>query len=182
LIHDEPFAVLLPDDVIIGDKPCLKQMIDAHENTGGSLVAAMEVSEEDVSSYGVLDVKEDMGSVVSIRGMVEKPDAKTAPSNLAVIGRYILSHHLMRNLDKTKRGSGGEIQLTDAIAQEISNGRDVHGFRFRGRRFDCGSKIGFLKATVAIALERNDLGAEFGHFLENLAELTASDYHVANAS
>ncbi|QBY01794.1 UTP--glucose-1-phosphate uridylyltransferase GalU [Rhodophyticola sp. CCM32] len=167
LLADEPFAVILPDDVIMNDKPCLQQMVEAYAETGGSVVAAMEVPTPQTSSYGILDVEDDMGSVVSIKGMVEKPAAEDAPSNLAVIGRYILSPDVMRNLGQTQRGVGGEIQLTDAIAKEMEDGRPVYGFRFRGQRFDCGSKIGFLKATVAVALERADLGAEFGTFLED---------------
>lgn len=162
---DESFAVILPDDVISGQVSCLKQMVDAHANTGGSMVAAMEVPQDKTSAYGVLDVKEDMGALVSARGMVEKPKAEEAPSNLAVIGRYILSPEVLCNLEKTEAGSGGEIQLTDAIAQEITEGRDVFGYRFQGERFDCGSKAGFLQATVAFALDRPDLRDELRGFL-----------------
>jgi UTP--glucose-1-phosphate uridylyltransferase len=182
LLHDEPFAVILPDDVIMGDKPCLQQMIEAHQETGGSVVAAMAVPSDQISSYGVLDIKEDMGSVVSVNGMVEKPAVKDAPSNLAVIGRYILSSHVMQNLGTTQRGAGGEIQLTDAIAQEIAEGRSVYGLQFKGQRFDCGSKIGFLKATVAVALARNDLCGEFGEFLETYLGLAEDRYRYAEAS
>jgi len=166
---NEPFAVLLPDDVIAAEKPCLQQMVEAYEETGGCMVAAMEVPPEKASSYGVLDVKEDMGSMVSIGGMVEKPKPGEAPSNLAVIGRYILSNKVMGNLNKMKSGAGGEIQLTDAIAAEIEQGRDVYGFRFRGQRFDCGSKAGFLQATVAFGLAREDLQQEFGAYLQEMA-------------
>lgn len=170
-IHDEPFAVILPDDVIAADKPCLSQMIDAHEKTGGSMVAAMEVSPEMASSYGVLDVKEDMGSVVSVNGMVEKPPAGEAPSNLAVIGRYILSPKVLKYLDQMKNGAGGEIQLTDAIAAEMDEGRDVYGFRFQGQRFDCGSKAGFLQATVSFGLAREELRGEFRSFLGDVLQM-----------
>lgn len=163
LIGDEPFAVLLPDDVIAADKPCLSQMVEAYQETGGCMVAAMEVPQEKTSSYGVLSVKEDMGSVVSVNGMVEKPKAEEAPSNLAVIGRYILSPKVLDNLSQMKSGAGGEIQLTDAIAEEIPNG--VYGLRFRGQRFDCGSKAGFLQATVAFGLARDELRDEFSDFL-----------------
>jgi len=171
LIGDEPFAVILPDDVIQGEESCLKQMVEAYEQTGGSMVAAMEVPYEKTSSYGVLDVKEDMGQIVSTRGMVEKPKAEEAPSNLAVIGRYILNPTVMRNLSKTKEGAGGEIQLTDAIAQEIEEGREVYGVRFRGQRFDCGSKAGFLQATVSFGLARDDLRDEFSGYLSELHSL-----------
>ena len=165
LIGNEPFAVMLPDDVIAAERPCLQQMIEAHAETGGNMVAAMEVPPEKASSYGVLDVKEDMGSIVSVKGMVEKPKAEDAPSNLAVIGRYILTPKVMQNLNRMKPGAGGEIQLTDAIAEEIATSDNVYGFRFRGQRFDCGSKAGFLQATVAFGLAREDLGAEFSQFL-----------------
>jgi UTP--glucose-1-phosphate uridylyltransferase len=171
LIGNEPFAVILPDDVIAAEKPCLKQMIEAHEETGGCMVAAMEVPREKASAYGVLDVKEDMGSIVSVKGMVEKPAADEAPSNLAVIGRYILTPKVLQNLSKIKQGSGGEIQLTDAIAEELNNGRDVFGYRFRGQRFDCGSKAGFLQATVSFGLAREELRGEFSQYLNDIVSL-----------
>jgi len=171
LIGDEPFAVVLTDDVIAAEKPCLQQMIEAYENTGGCMVATMEVPPEAVSSYGVLDVKEDMGTMVSIKGMVEKPTPETAPSNLAVIGRYILPPSVLKNLNNLDSGAGGEIQLTDAIAQEIRDGRDVYGYRFRGQRFDCGSKAGFLQATVAFGLAREELREEFGDFLREMVSI-----------
>jgi UTP--glucose-1-phosphate uridylyltransferase len=165
LLGDEPFAVILPDDVIAAETPCLQQMVEAHAEIGGNMVAAMEVPASKTSAYGVLDIKEDKGSIVSVKGMVEKPAPGHAPSNLAVIGRYILTPAIMDNLNKIKAGSGGEVQLTDAIAQEIANSGNVHGFRFRGQRFDCGSKAGFLQATVAFALGRDDLRDEFSAYL-----------------
>ncbi|MCL7404476.1 MAG: UTP--glucose-1-phosphate uridylyltransferase [Marivivens sp.] len=168
LIGDEPFAVMLPDDVIAADKPCLKQMVEAYEETGGCMVAAMEVPQEKASSYGLLDVKADMGSVVSVKNMVEKPKPEDAPSNLAVIGRYILTPDVMRNLETIDRGAGGELQLTDAIAEELRQNRDVFGYRFEGQRFDCGSKAGFLQATVAFGLARSDLRGEFETYLDDL--------------
>lgn len=168
LIGNEPFAVLLPDDVISGEVGCLKQMVEAYEETGGNMVAAMQVSNENISSYGVLDVAEDRGSVVSVKGMVEKPPAGEAPSNLAVIGRYILTPNVLRNLHRLKRGAGGEIQLTDAIATEIGESENVTGFRFQGQRYDCGSKAGFLQATVAFGLERPELRDEFRAFLTDV--------------
>lgn len=165
LIADEPFAVILPDDVIEAEKPCLAQMVEAHAETGGAIVAAMEVPRGEVSKYGVLDVAEDHGALVRMRGMVEKPEPEAAPSNLAVIGRYILPPSVLETLGQMKRGAGGEIQLTDAIAEEIVAGRPVHGFRFAGRRFDCGSKAGYLQATVAYGLARPDLRDEFLTYL-----------------
>ncbi|MFY1707126.1 UTP--glucose-1-phosphate uridylyltransferase GalU [Tritonibacter scottomollicae] len=170
LIADEPFAVILPDDVIAGEKPCLQQMVEAYAETGGNMVAAMEVAPEKTSSYGVLDVKENMGSVVSVNGMVEKPKAEDAPSNLAVIGRYILSPSVLRNLNQLKQGAGGEIQLTDAIAADISSDVPVYGYRFEGQRFDCGSKSGFLQATVAFALEREELRDDLMDYITTITQ------------
>ena len=171
LVGDEPFAVILPDDVIAAEKPCLAQMVEAYEDIGGNVVAAMEVPPEKASAYGVLDIARDMGQLVSVRGMVEKPKAGAAPSNLAVIGRYILTPQVMHHLDRMRAGAGGEIQLTDAIAAEIEEGAGVYGYRFRGQRFDCGSKAGFLQATVAFGLSRDDLRDEFGQFLQEMMAL-----------
>lgn len=168
LIANEPFAVMLPDDVIAAEKPCLQQMVEAYEETGGNMVAAMEVPDDKISSYGVLDVKEDMGAMVSTKGMVEKPKAEEAPSNLAVIGRYILTPKVLQKLNQKKTGAGGEIQLTDAIDQVRDEGEEVYGYRFRGQRFDCGSKAGFLQATVAFALERPDLREELQGYLNEV--------------
>ena len=174
LIGNEPFAVLLPDDIIAAEKPCLQQMVEAFEERPGNMVAAMEVPPEKASAYGLLDVKEDMGQMVSVKGMVEKPKPEDAPSNLAVIGRYILTLKVLQTLDKQETGAGGEIQLTDAIANEIRSGRDVYGYRFRGQRFDCGSKAGFLQATVAFGLSRDDLRDEFSEYLREMVSLDAA--------
>ena len=171
LIGDAPFAVILPDDVIAGATPCLKQMVDAYNSAGakGCMVAAMEVPHDRTSSYGVIDPSEDHGTLVAAQGLVEKPKPQDAPSNLAVIGRYILSPQVMETLGQKKKGAGGEIQLTDAIAAQITAGDPVFGYRFEGKRFDCGSKAGYLQATVEFALERPDLSAEFTSFLQGLA-------------
>jgi UTP--glucose-1-phosphate uridylyltransferase len=170
LIGNEPFAVLLPDDVIAAEKPCLQQMVEAYAQTGGNMVAAMEVPMEKTSSYGVLDVAEDMGSILRVKGMVEKPKSD-APSNLAVIGRYILTPKVLMNLSRMRQGAGGEIQLTDAIAEEAATTGNVFGFRFRGQRYDCGSKAGFLQATVAFGLSRPDLRDEFSAYLTDMVAL-----------
>ncbi len=171
LVGNEPFAVLLPDDVIAAEKPCLQQMVEAYAETGGNIVAAMEVAPDKASSYGMLDVAEDMGALVSVKGMVEKPNAADAPSNLAVIGRYILTSRVMENLNRRTVGAGGEIQLTDAIAEEIKVSNNVYGYRFRGQRFDCGSKAGFLQATVAFGLARHELYDEFHQFLLSMTAM-----------
>jgi UTP--glucose-1-phosphate uridylyltransferase len=170
LIAHEPFAVILPDDVIAAEKPCLQQMIEAYEEVGGNMVAAMQVPKDKASSYGLLDVVENIGSLLSVKGMVEKPDPGDAPSNLAVIGRYILTPQVLRNLGTKERGAGNEIQLTDAIAKEIEVSNNVYGFRFDGQRYDCGSKSGFLQATVSFALARPDLRDEFRAFLSEVVE------------
>ena len=163
LIGDEPFAVILPDDVIAAETPCLKQMVEAFAETGGTIVAAMEVPSSRASAYGILDVASD-GPLVRVRGMVEKPKPSEAPSNLAVIGRYILTPEVLRRLENQQPGAGGEIQLTDAIAGEIAFS-GVHALRFEGERFDCGCKSGYLQATVAFALARDDLREEFSTYL-----------------
>ena len=168
LVGNEPFAVMLPDDVIAAEKPCLQQMVEAYQETGGNMVAAMEVAPERASSYGVLDISEDKGQLVKVKGMVEKPPADEAPSNLAVIGRYILSPSVLQNLNKMKSGAGGEIQLTDAIALDIENQNNVYGYRFRGQRFDCGSKSGFLQATVSFGLARDELRDDLKSYLKSL--------------
>ena len=168
LVGNEPFAVILPDDVIAAEKPCLQQMVEAYAETGGSMVATMEVAPEKASSYGVLDVSGENGPVVNVRGMVEKPPVGQAPSNLAVIGRYILSPKIMQNLNQIDKGAGGELQLTDAIAKELTEGRDVFGYRFQGQRFDCGSKAGYLQAMVSFALARDDLRDEFSAYLQEI--------------
>ncbi|QDL91782.1 UTP--glucose-1-phosphate uridylyltransferase [Paroceanicella profunda] len=175
LIADEPVAVLLPDDVMVGGKrPCLAQMVEAWEKTdgNGTMVATMEVDDAMISSYGVIDpdltATDISGRTVRAKGLVEKPKAEDAPSNLAVIGRYILPPTIFDYLSEQKTGAGGEIQLTDAIAAEAAAGRAVHGFRFEGQRFDCGSKAGYLQATVSIALQREDLAEELAEFLGEL--------------
>ncbi|WP_299203152.1 UTP--glucose-1-phosphate uridylyltransferase GalU [uncultured Tateyamaria sp.] len=171
LIANEPFAVILPDDVIAADTPCLQQMVEAYNETGGNIVAAMEVPPERASSYGVLDIKNDMGHLVEAKGMVEKPPAGEAPSNLAVIGRYILTTKVLRSLNQMKSGAGGEIQLTDAIASEIGGEDGVYGFRFRGQRFDCGSKSGFLQATVAFGLARDELRDDLLGYIRDVVQM-----------
>lgn len=172
LISNEPFAVILPDDVIAAEKPCLQQMVEAYEESPGCMVAAMEVPQSQTSAYGILDVAEDMGARVSVKGMVEKPDVDKAPSNLAIIGRYILTPDVLRNLNKKKSGAGGEIQLTDGIADEIQEGRPVYGYRFQGQRFDCGSKSGFLQATVSFGLDRPELRDDLMGYLQHVVNDT----------
>lgn len=158
LIGDEPFAVLLADDLILADKPCLRQMIDAQAETDGNVVAVMEVPREHTNRYGILDIAADDGRLVTVKGVIEKPEPKNAPSTLSIIGRYILQPEVFDHLEHLKSGAGNEIQLTDALAELIgSNKRPFHGLRFDGRRFDCGDKAGFLEANIAFALARPDM-------------------------
>ena len=161
--------MLLPDDVVASEKPCLQQMVEAWEETRGNMVGVMEVPDDQISSYGVLDVKEDMNRLVSARGLVEKPELADAPSRLAVIGRYILTPRVMRDLRKTEAGVGGEIQLTDAINQAAQEEDNVYGYRFEGKRYDCGSKAGYLEATVDFALKRAELSDRFGAYIKETA-------------
>lgn len=164
MIGDEPFAVMLVDDLIHAEVPCLKQMIDAHETTGGNIVAVMAVPEELTSRYGVITPGSSQGRLVEVKGMVEKPKPADAPSRLAVIGRYILLPEIFGHLSAQRRGAGGEIQLTDAMAEMIGHS-PFHGLEFEGRRFDCGDKLGYLEAIVAMASARDDLQPGFSQML-----------------
>ncbi len=157
LIGDEPFAVLLADDLVLApEQNCLSQMIDVYNQKGGNVVAIEEVPREETYKYGVMDVIEDDGRIAQARGLVEKPEPEDAPSNLSIIGRYILQPEVFKELDKQERGAGNEIQLTDAMAKTIPD-VDFRGLRFDGQRYDCGSKIGFIEANLAFALARDDL-------------------------
>ncbi|MBT5047582.1 MAG: UTP--glucose-1-phosphate uridylyltransferase GalU [Rhodospirillaceae bacterium] len=168
LVGDEPFAVLLADDLVMADTPCLKQMVDAQSGTDGNLVAVMDVPREHTNRYGILDVGAEDGGLVEVRGLVEKPDPADAPSTLSVIGRYILQPEVFGHLDNHERGAGGEIQLTDAMAKMIGH-RPFHGLRFDGERFDCGDKAGFLEANLAFALNRKDLENQVREILTKYA-------------
>jgi UTP--glucose-1-phosphate uridylyltransferase len=157
LVGDEPFAVILPDDLVHGGPPCLAQLLDAYGKTKGNVLAVEEVPREQTNRYGILDIAREDGPLVSVKGLVEKPDPKIAPSTLSIIGRYILLPEIFGHLSRQDAGAAGEIQLTDAIAKMIGT-YPLHGVRFKGIRYDCGDKMGFLHATVALALERPDLG------------------------
>jgi UTP--glucose-1-phosphate uridylyltransferase len=167
LVGDEPFAVILVDDLMVCDPPCLKQMIDAYGETGGNVVAVVEVPREHTSRYGVLDIVEDDGRLARAKGVVEKPDPAEAPSNLTIIGRYIIQPEVFGHLGKIGPGSGNEIQLTDGLAALIAEGQPFFGLRAQGRRFDCGDKLGFLEANVALGLEHPELGPELRRILQN---------------
>lgn len=156
-VGNEPFAILLADDLVMSKTPCLRQLIDVHEKTGGNVVAVMDVPKEHTNRYGILDLESDDGRLASIKGLVEKPAPEKAPSTLSIIGRYVLLPDVFAQLDRQEKGAGGEIQLTDAMAKLIGKA-PFHGLRFEGRRFDCGDKVGFLEANIAFALSRDDLG------------------------
>jgi UTP--glucose-1-phosphate uridylyltransferase len=167
VIGDEPFAVLLPDELMVGKPGCIAQMVEAYNEVGGNLISVLEVPMEEVSSYGVIDPGASNGALTEVRGLVEKPKVEVAPSNKIVSGRYILQPEVMRALDTQEKGAGGEIQLTDAMARMIGQ-QPFHAVTFEGRRFDCGSKTGFVEATLALALEREDMGAEVRRIAERL--------------
>ena len=158
LVGDEPFAVLLADDLILSRRPCLAQMVDAHAAAGGNMIAVMDVPREHTKRYGIVAPGRDDGRMVEVAGLVEKPVPEKAPSTCAVIGRYILDPSVFSHLGRGTKGAGGEIQLTDALAAMIG-AAPFHGLRFEGKRFDCGDKVGFFEANLAFALARPDIGA-----------------------
>ena len=164
IVGDEPFAVLLPDELMAGKPNCLAQMVEAYEKVGGNIVAALEVPENETHKYGVIDPGATDGRLTEIRGLIEKPAPGTAPSNLMLPGRYILQPDVMRALDAQEKGAGGEIQLTDAMAKLIGK-QPLHAFRFEGERYDCGSAAGFVIANVAMALDRSDVGPAVREFI-----------------
>ncbi|WP_028465780.1 MULTISPECIES: UTP--glucose-1-phosphate uridylyltransferase GalU [Nisaea] len=164
----EPVAVLLADDLILNGQGCLKQMVDTYNEVGGNMVAAMEVAREETQSYGVITPGEVKGRLIEVRGLVEKPKPKDAPSNYAVIGRYILQPKVFEDLARFEKGAGGEIQLTDALARQLGL-QPFNGYLFEGHRFDCGSKAGFLEANIAYALDRPDMADAVRSFLKNYA-------------
>jgi UTP--glucose-1-phosphate uridylyltransferase len=163
-IGDDPFAILLPDDLILAEKPCLLQLADVYRETGGSVVAVAEVPRDQTNRYGILEVGEDDGRLVEATGLVEKPDPAVAPSNLCIIGRYVLLPEVLQHLARMERGAGNEVQLTDAMARMIAHS-PFHGLRYEGRRFDCGDKAGFVEAQIAFALKRPDLAPSLRRFL-----------------
>ncbi len=156
IVGDEPFAIFLPDELMVGTPGCMKQMVDAYNEVGGNLISVLEVPEEEVSSYGVIAPGATRGNLTEVKGLVEKPRREEAPSNLIVSGRYILQPEVMKVLAGQEKGAGGEIQLTDAMSRMIGS-QPFNAVTFTGRRFDCGSKTGFVEATLALALERPDM-------------------------
>jgi UTP--glucose-1-phosphate uridylyltransferase len=173
LVGNEPFAVVLSDDVVASETPCIRQLLDVYEYYGASVLALMEVPRDQISAYGVVDAEPvsdngRQGRLFRIRNMVEKPKAADAPSNLAIIGRYVLTPEIFQCVEAIEPGSGGEIQLTDALKYMLRN-RPIYGLKFEGKRYDAGDKLGFLKATVELALTRHDLGEPFREYLKTLS-------------
>ena len=159
LVGDEPFAILLADDVVLADQPCLKQMMEAYQEVGGNVVAVVDVPRAQTNRYGILDIESDNGRLAKIKGLVEKPEPAKAPSTLSIIGRYILQPTIFNQLETQRTGAGGEIQLTDSMARLIGQ-EPFHGLRYQGTRYDCGDKVGFIEANVAFALAHPEMGAQ----------------------
>ena len=164
LIGNEPFAVILPDDLILAEPGCLQQMVEEYNQLGGNIVAVEDVPKENTERYGILEVETDDGRLVTASGVVEKPKPVDAPSTLSIVGRYILQPEVFDHLQDQKRGTGNEVQLTDAIAKIIKNA-PLHGLRLNGKRFDCGNKLGFIEANIAISIARSDLSSDVKNIL-----------------
>jgi UTP--glucose-1-phosphate uridylyltransferase len=172
IVGHEPFAVILSDDVVVGDRPCIGQLVHAYNQTHASVVAVMEVPHEETRRYGVIAGEEvegglNHGRLHKVSRLVEKPSPDEAPSDLAIIGRYVLTPKIFDKLEQTQKGAGGEIQLTDAI-EALMEEQAVYGYEFEGTRYDCGTTMGWLKASVELALERPDLAPEFRRYLREL--------------
>ncbi|MDD2794256.1 UTP--glucose-1-phosphate uridylyltransferase GalU [Acidocella sp.] len=165
-IGDDPFAILLPDDLVLSQTPCMKQLADVYHETGGNVVAVTQVPREQTNRYGILKIGETQGNRVEVTGLVEKPAPAEAPSDLSIIGRYVLLPEVITYLSQMERGAGNEVQLTDAMAKMIGH-TPFHGLKFEGKRFDCGDKIGFLEAQIAFALARPEMADAVRGFLKN---------------
>jgi len=167
IVGDEPFAIFLADELMTGEPGCMKQMVEAYEQVGGNVVCGYEVPDDQTHNYGVVDPGAENGPLIEVKGLVEKPPQGTAPSNLMIPGRYILQPEVMRVLENQERGAGNEIQLTDAMAQMIGD-QPFHAYRFGGRRFDCGSKAGFINANIALALDNADIADDVRAFIAEI--------------
>jgi UTP--glucose-1-phosphate uridylyltransferase len=167
IVGDEPFAIFLPDELMVGKPGCMKQMVEAYEKVGGNIVCGYEVPADQTDKYGIITPGKVDGALVEVTGLVEKPKLGTAPSNLMIPGRYILQPEVMRVLESQEKGAGGEIQLTDAMARMIGQ-QPFHAYKFGGRRFDCGDKAGFITANIALALDRKDIGPVVADYLREI--------------
>jgi UTP--glucose-1-phosphate uridylyltransferase len=169
LVGNEPFAILLADDVVLAKKPCLAQMIEAYQKTGGNLVAVVDVPREQTNRYGILDIESDDGKLAKVKGLVEKPEPAQAPSTLSIIGRYILQPEIFAALGEKHKGTGGEIQLTDSLVKLIGH-QPFHGLRYEGTRYDCGDKVGFIEANTAFALAHPEIGPQVRAALQKMVK------------
>lgn len=167
IVGDEPFAIFLPDELMVGEPGCMKQMVDAYNQVGGNIVCGYEVAADQTDKYGIITPGKVDGLLVEVLGLVEKPKLGTAPSNLMIPGRYILQPEVMRVLEGQARGAGNEIQLTDAMAKMIGT-QPFHAYKFGGRRFDCGDKAGFIMANIALALDREDIAPAVRAFIDEM--------------
>jgi UTP--glucose-1-phosphate uridylyltransferase len=167
IVGDEPFAIFLADELMVGQPGCMKQMVEAYEKVGGNIVCGYEVADDQTDKYGIVSPGAVDGDLVEVKGLVEKPALGSAPSNLMIPGRYILQPEVMKILETQARGAGNEIQLTDAMAHMIGS-QPFHAFRFNGRRFDCGDKAGYIQANIALALDRADIGPAVRTFMVDL--------------
>ncbi|MCB1562667.1 MAG: UTP--glucose-1-phosphate uridylyltransferase GalU [Alphaproteobacteria bacterium] len=177
LVGNEPFAIMLPDDVVLSRRGCLSQMVEAYNETGGNLVAVMDVPRAETNKYGILDVEKDDGKIAVIKGLVEKPAPEEAPSTLSIIGRYILQPEIFEKLAAFEKGAGGEIQLTDAMAKLLGS-QPFHGLRFEGRRYDCGSRLGFIEANIAFSMRDPEIGAQVQNIVRRFADELANSEEV----
>ena len=168
-IGNDPFAILLPDDLILSDKPCLLQLAEAYQQTEGNIVAVVDVPRDQTNRYGILKIGQDDGRLVEVQGLVEKPSPTEAPSTLSIIGRYVLMPEVITELARMERGAGGEVQLTDGMSRLIGH-QPFHGLRYEGKRFDCGDRVGFLEAQIAFALKRPDLAPAVRAFLKSYCQ------------
>lgn len=168
LIGDEPFAILLPDDLVLYEQGCLSQMVEAYNETGGNIVAVKDVPREETYKYGILDCGEERDNRVDIKGLVEKPDPKEAPSTLSIVGRYILQPEVLTHLSAFEKGAGNEIQLTDSMAKLIDN-QSFHGLKFKGKHYDCGSRVGFIEANIAFGMDDPEIGPEIQDIVKKYA-------------
>ncbi len=169
IVGDEPFAVLLPDELMVGKPGFMKQMVEAYNRVGGNVIGALEVADSETDKYGIISPGAIDGRLTEVKALVEKPKQGSAPSNLMIPGRYILQPDVMRILETQEKGAGGEIQLTDAMAQLIGD-QPFHGFTFDGQRYDCGDKAGYIQANLAIALSRADIGPAVREFAKGLLQ------------
>ena len=166
LIGDEPFAILLPDDLVLNGRGCLAQMVEQYNEQGGNIVAVKDVPREETDKYGIVDIGEEKDNLVEVKGLVEKPDTDKAPSTLSVVGRYILQPEVLDHLAAFETGAGNEIQLTDSMAKLIGK-QPFHGLKFTGKHYDCGSRLGFVEANIAYGLADEKIGGQVEKILDS---------------